>query len=254
MTELQDTLVQAEALRARTSNKDGIPSLPQDIMSLQQRAASVAQAGGGGGMGDQALLKARTFLPFEQVDGMNRLAYALELKSAFQAAPRATTSTNRGVAGLGLGDEEERRGRLAPPPDMDLDAYFDFHYSQIVANALEEASDAAEACAHRAAMRWAEEDWAEATADLLRHQQQKGGGGKELLELALMHQEQPDAMAVASSWGLNSANALRLARGTSRLTDIQKRYALAVGPAVGDGSEAREEGLAQRLPWMQPPL
>lgn len=52
MPELHETLVHAEALRARTSNKDGIPSIHQDIQSLQQRAANVA-LGGGGGVGDQ---------------------------------------------------------------------------------------------------------------------------------------------------------------------------------------------------------
>jgi len=51
MPELHETLVQAEALRARTINKDGIPGLNQDILSLQQRAANVAALSGGGGGG-----------------------------------------------------------------------------------------------------------------------------------------------------------------------------------------------------------
>ena len=67
------------------SNKDGIPGIQQDIASLQQRAANVALGGGGGGRsqaGDanQAMAKARAFLPNEPFEGMSRLAYALELK------------------------------------------------------------------------------------------------------------------------------------------------------------------------------
>ncbi len=63
------------------SNKDGIPGIPQDVASLQQRAASVALGGAEGvGVGDQALAKARAFLPSEQLEGMSRLAYSLELR------------------------------------------------------------------------------------------------------------------------------------------------------------------------------
>lgn len=63
------------------SNKDGIPGIPQDVASLQQRAASVAMGGVEGvGVGDQALAKARAFLPSEQLEGMSRLAYSLELR------------------------------------------------------------------------------------------------------------------------------------------------------------------------------
>ena len=63
------------------SNKDGIPGIPQDVASLQQRAANVALGGAEGvGVGDQALAKARAFLPSEQLEGMSRLAYSLELR------------------------------------------------------------------------------------------------------------------------------------------------------------------------------
>ncbi len=190
-------------------------------------------------MGDQVLSKARAFLPSEQVEGMNRLAYSLGLKSAFQPSPSALPPMTDASAEVPL------------PADMDLDGYFDYQYAQIIANALDEASDAAESSAHRAQLMWEDNDWARAKQELIKHRRVRGGreGGREVLELALAREDgREGAIEIAAEAGLNTANALRLARGTSRLTDTQRRYARATSAATEEGREGgREQGLCQRL-------
>jgi len=134
---------------------------------------------------------------------------------------------------------------------MDLDGYFDHQYAQIIANALDEASEAAETSAHRAQLRWEDDDWARAKQELIKHRRVQGGreGGREVLELALAREDgREGAIEVAAEAGLSAANALRLARGTSRLTDTQRRYAKATSAATEGGREGgREQGLCQRL-------
>ncbi len=91
----------------------------------------------------------------------------------------------------------------------------------------------------------------------------------QLLELSLAQQEQPEMLAAGGVGNVHPALALRIARGTSRLSDVQKRYARALAPSAGaagagaedsmdqggpgpgpggpGGEEEEEDGLAQRL-------
>ena len=80
----------------------------------------------------QTLAKARAFLPSEQLEGMSRLAYSLELKSAFQQGERGGGDGMVIADGGGGGGG----GGGGVTPDMDMDAFFDFHYAQIITNAL----------------------------------------------------------------------------------------------------------------------
>jgi hypothetical protein len=67
------------SFHAIRSNKDGFPGVQQGISDLQRRASLLLHTGGPRG-GDQALQRARSFLPAEPLEGMSRLAYTLEQK------------------------------------------------------------------------------------------------------------------------------------------------------------------------------